>query len=36
MLGKVYNLIIYIWAPEARYNKFKALARRLVPLDNNT
>ena len=36
MLSKVYNLIIYIWALEAHYNKFKALARQLVPLDNNT
>src|SRR6266702_1243780 len=35
-LGKVYNLIVHIWASEARYNKFKTLAKQSVPLDNNT
>ena len=36
ILNKVYNLIIYIQASEAYWNEFKALARRLIPLNNNT
>ncbi len=36
MLGKVYNLIIYIWVLEAHYNEFKTLAKQLIPLDNDT
>lgn len=35
-LSKVHNLIVHIRASEARYNEFKALAGRSVPLDNNT
>lgn len=35
-LGKVHNLIVHIRASEARYNEFKALAGRSVPLDNDT
>jgi hypothetical protein len=35
-LGKVYNLIVYIWASEARWNNFKALCGRSIPLDNDT
>jgi hypothetical protein len=35
-LGKVHNLIVYIRASEARWNKFKTLAKRSIPLDNDT
>ena len=35
-LGKVHNLIVHIRASEARYNEFKTLAGRSVPLDNDT
>jgi hypothetical protein len=35
-LGKVHNLIVYIRASEARWNRFKALCGRSIPLDNDT
>jgi len=34
-LGKVHNLIVHIRALEARWNRFKALCRRFIPLDND-
>ena len=35
-LGKVHNLIIYIRSSESRWNKFKALCGRSIPIDNDT
>ena len=35
-LGKVHNLIVHIRASEARWNSFKVLCGRSIPLDNNT
>ena len=35
-LGKVHNLIVHIRASEARWNGFKALCGRSIPLDNDT
>ena len=35
-LGKVHNLIVHMRASEARWNDFKALCGRSIPLDNDT
>lgn len=35
-LGRVHNLIVHIRASEARWNEFKTLAGRSIPLDNDT
>ncbi|KAH8751159.1 hypothetical protein BGZ57DRAFT_775118, partial [Hyaloscypha finlandica] len=35
-LGKLYNIVVYIRRSPSRIARFKALARRLIPLDNRT
>src|SRR5204863_2651139 len=35
-LGKLHNLLVHIRASKQRYNSFKSLAGRSVPLDNDT
>ena len=34
-LGKVHNLIVHIRSSESRWNKFKALCGRSIPMDND-
>ena len=36
VIGKIYNLIVYIRALPNYINKFKALSRKLIPLGNYT
>ena len=34
VIGKVYNIVIYIYALPNRTNTFKKATRKLIPLDN--
>ena len=36
LLGKIYNIVVYIWGSTAWAAKFVKLAGRLIPLDNCT
>ena len=36
IIGKIYNLVVYIHASPNYINKFEALSRKLIPLDNRT
>ncbi len=36
VIGKIYNLVVYIRASPNRINKFKELSRKLIPLGNYT
>ena len=35
-LGQLHNLVVHIRSSTQRYNAFKALAGRSIPLDNDT